>query len=107
MHTAKTLKLKKRDLFKTNFGGDEHNPHINGNHNQINFQAVGEKQLKEPTLVQHTSNQVKKIMENGANLIITPAKWIMHMQENWYAIIVCLKIDPLWITSLLKVSFEI
>lgn len=79
-------KLVKRGLFKNNFAGNENNPSINGNSNQVLYNGPPPRQSQEPTLVEHTSSQVKKIMESGANLIITPGKWLMHMQENWYAL---------------------
>lgn len=72
----------KRGLFSVNLGGSEHKPQIDGNNNQISYFA-DPKKLEEPTVVQHTGAQVKKLIEGGTDLILTPAKWLAHMQENW------------------------
>lgn len=83
-----SIKRAKRQLFKFNLGGSEHVPRIDGNQNQINYHG-GPKTLEEPTLLRHTGDQVRKLIEGGTDVVLAPAKWLAHMQENWYATAVC------------------
>jgi hypothetical protein len=98
MLNTRRLSHVKRELFKLNIGGHESNPQINGANNQV--LSVGEPEKGEPsTLLRKAGNQVGKILEGGTNIVIAPAKWLAHMQENWYILFVILYTDPLWRSS--------
>lgn len=86
MFNPRRLNLSKRALLKVNFGGRESNPYIAGDRNQITFNASPQQQAEdEETLLRKAGTQVGKILEGGTDLVIAPAKWLVHMQENWYA----------------------
>jgi hypothetical protein len=71
-----------RSLFKSNIGGSESNPYIQGNDNRITY--GGAAKLEEPaTLLQKAGHQVGRILEGGTEIVTAPAKWLGHMQENW------------------------
>jgi hypothetical protein len=72
----------KRELFKVNIGEHESNPQIAGNNNKVLTAADLEK--GEPsTLLRKAGDQVGKILEGGTSIVVAPAKWLAHMQENW------------------------
>lgn len=83
-YNTRRFSLVKRQLFKSSIGGNEHNPQITGDRNQINFH--GPPREGESTAVQQTFGEAGKLLKAGTNLIIAPIKWLEHMQENWYAI---------------------
>ena len=72
-----------RSLFKSNIGGSESNPYIQGNDNRITY--GGQPKSEEPaTLLQKAGQQVGRILEGGTEIVTAPAKWLGHMQDNWY-----------------------
>ena len=70
------------EWFKTNFGGNEKNAKIAGNDNKIIFNGGSSKEEQE-TLLRKTGAQVGRLLEGGTDLVVAPAKWLAHMQENW------------------------
>jgi hypothetical protein len=76
-------KHSKRDLFRWNLGGEEQNNVITGNQNDLHVEGSSGNENGQ-TLVRKAGHQIGKVFEGGADLIIAPAKWLAHMQENWY-----------------------
>ena len=78
--------LAKRQLMKFNLGGHESNANIKGNENKVAFGgemgANGQR-----TLLRKAGHEIGKILEGGVDIVISPAKWLAHMQENWYSCI--------------------
>ncbi|CAF1289179.1 unnamed protein product [Adineta steineri] len=83
-NTTITHSLAKRALMKVNLGGSEHNPVVSGSNNKLYMNGARDSD-DETTLVQKAGGQVSRILESGTDVIISPAKWLKHMQENWYA----------------------
>ncbi|UJR18804.1 hypothetical protein I4U23_005710 [Adineta vaga] len=95
-NTKITRSFVKRALWKTNIGGHETNPSVSGNQNTININKLPS--VDETTLLQKTGGQLGEMVEGVKDLVIAPAKWLHHMQENWYGSFVIFfhKNDPLW-----------
>ena len=70
------------EWFKINFGGSEKNAKIAGNDNKILFND-GPSNEEQETLLRKTGAQVGRLLEGGTDLMVAPAKWLVHMQENW------------------------
>ncbi len=83
-------------LVRLNLGGSENNPKIIGNGNAVHF-GTGHEKEEDKTLLRKAGTQVGRILEGGTDIVVSPAKWLAHMQENWYAQhITSLYTDPLW-----------
>ena len=100
MFNTTRLSLVKRDLLNFNVGGiEKENPKINGNDNHVIIGAQSTKE-EETTLLRKAGSQVGRLLESGTDVAIAPAKWLVHMQENWYAMCcTSLYTDPLWTPS--------
>ena len=62
-----------RSLFKSNIGGSESNPYIQGNANQISYDGAAK--LEEPaTLLQKAGLQVGRILEGGTEIVTAPSR---------------------------------
>lgn len=70
------------DWLKTNFGGEEKIVKVAGNNNQVTFHGKRSDD-EESTLLRKASAQVGRILEGGTDIVVSPAKWLNHMQENW------------------------
>jgi hypothetical protein len=75
-------RLFKRQLFRWNLGGHESNNIISGNNDKMVVNN-GPKKVDEETLARKAGHQIGRVLEGGADLVVAPAKWIAHMQENW------------------------
>ena len=100
MLTPHRRSIVRRSLFQSNVGGSESNPSIQGNDNQITYGA-GTKSEEPVTLVQKAGHQVGRILEGGTEIVTAPAKWLGHMQDNWYVLSskYDMHTDPLWMLS--------
>jgi hypothetical protein len=68
-------------LFKWNIGGQETNHLIQGNDNVV---TNGDSNKPgEETLLRKAGSQVGKVLQGGTDLVVAPAKWLAHMQDNW------------------------
>jgi hypothetical protein len=78
-------RIIKRSWLDLNLGGTKtvHNPVVNGNDNNVVFDGQTQREAK-ATLLQKAGNQLGRVLESGTDIIIAPAKWLSHMQENWY-----------------------
>jgi hypothetical protein len=86
MFNTSRVQLVKRELLKMNIGGRETNPHVIGDRNHISFNTGSRKEEDgEETLLRKTGTEIGRILEGGTNVVLAPAKWLSHMQENWYA----------------------
>ncbi|CAF1314341.1 unnamed protein product [Adineta ricciae] len=86
--------LVKRQFMKWNIGGHETNPSITGSNNKV-FLPVTEDIKEQETLLRRAGDQVGKILEGGTSVVLAPAKWLSHMQENWYALLIALFLKPI------------
>ncbi|CAF3273736.1 unnamed protein product [Rotaria socialis] len=78
----------KRQLLKINLGGLEKNPQISGTNNKVSY-GDGASREQQTTLLRKAGDQAGRILEGGTDVVIAPAKWLAHMQENWLTYIVC------------------
>ena len=75
--------LVKRQFMKWNVGGHETNPSITGSNNHVFLPSTPDIKEQE-TLLRKAGDQVGKLLEGGASVALAPAKWLSHMQDNWY-----------------------
>ncbi|CAF4284864.1 unnamed protein product, partial [Rotaria magnacalcarata] len=71
----------KRQLLKINLGGLEKNPQISGTNNKVSY-GDGASREQQKTLLRKAGDQAGRILEGGTDVVIAPAKWLAHMQEN-------------------------
>ena len=85
MFNTRRLQMVKRGVFefRNNVGGKETNVQIDGTSNSIMLGNTPQKEEDE-TLLQKTGTQVGRLLEGGTDIVVAPAKWLNHMQENWY-----------------------
>lgn len=88
MFNTRRLQLVKRGIIgvKNNIGGKENNVNIDGTNNKIMLSNAPQEEQDE-TLLRKTGTQVGRLLEGGTDIIVAPAKWLNHMQENWYEIL--------------------
>ena len=72
----------KRDVLHWNFGGQEQSNVIQGNNNHFTATHASKTQSDE-TLLRKAGAQLGRVIEGGTDLVISPAKWLGYMQENW------------------------
>jgi len=86
-NNTRHLNLVKRQLLKWNVGGQEitnsHNNIINANNSVVSVGIKEGKLLDDETLLRKAGSQIGRILEGSADLAVSPARWINHMQQNW------------------------
>jgi hypothetical protein len=79
------------ELVKINFGGAENSAHIKGNENKVSI-GGGMSDDEQLTLLRKAGQEFGKVLEGGADIVTSSAKWIGHIQENWYVFYILCKL---------------
>lgn len=82
MYNSARRTLVKREFLRWNIGGQESNNIIKGNNNKFSM-ATRSKYPEDETLLRRTGHEIGRVVQGGADLVVAPAKFLVHIQENW------------------------
>jgi cell division GTPase FtsZ len=82
MFTVSRPHHAKRSLLRWNFGGQEVNHVIEGDNNNLSSYADSKKPGQD-TLIRKAGNEIGRVLEGATDVVVAPAKWLSHMQDNW------------------------
>lgn len=83
MFNLRPSNFAKRSLISWKFGTNEDHNTIHGNDNKVEIHNGVSKQGQE-TLVRKAGHEIGRVLEGGTDILTAPAKWLNHMQENWW-----------------------
>ncbi|CAF0899949.1 unnamed protein product [Adineta ricciae] len=72
----------KRAAIRWNIGGHEQNTVISGANNSL--RTTNPVDSNDETLLRKFGSQLGRMLQGGTDIVISPAKWLSHMQDNWY-----------------------
>lgn len=81
MFHIRNLKRSSRAAIRWNLGGHEQNTLISGNHNSMG--TMNPLDTNDETLLRKIGHQFGRVFEGSTDLVLSPAKWLSHMQDNW------------------------
>ena len=81
MFHLRNVKRGRRDAFRWNFGGYEQNTVVSGSNNSL--RTTNPLDANDETLLRKMGGQFGRLFTGGTDFILSPVKWLSHMQDNW------------------------